>query len=292
VSSSIVSPSFFCLLYHTFYSCAIYTSTTFIMDPSLPAAPYPAPPPFYKAFTTTNLALLAEQTTDSTSQPEPDQKPLPIPLAYLKAPPPPTSQDPDATYPTFQIPQPLHPHPTHPPEDILLYDPATLQNNNPAALLLRLTKSLLLNFLELVSIMSETPAGGQAKIEDVKRLVINLHGVVNGWRPHQGREQVRGMLENMLLEGEEEVRGVDRMIGEVRRYMAEVGGWKERGGEPGTGGGGTEGGEVGRGGEGAGKAVNGHVNGVNGTKTGESTSEERVREVRRLWNVIGEIGEE
>jgi mediator of RNA polymerase II transcription subunit 7 len=268
------------------------------MDPSLPAAPYPAPPPFYKAFTTANLALLDDISNTSTTDTE--QKPLPLPLAYLNPPPPPTSSDPEATYPTFQIPQPLHPHPTHPPPEILLYSPSTLHptspslpSSNPATLLLRLTKSLLLNFLELISIMSETPEAGVEKIEDVRKIMINVHGVLNGWRPHQGREEVRGMLEGVLEEGRVEVEGVERGVESVRGYMNEVLGWRERGGVGVVGGGEGERGEGGmevfEGGE------NGLVNGADGLKgDGQmgGMSEERVREVRRLWSVIGEIGEE
>jgi mediator of RNA polymerase II transcription subunit 7 len=274
-----------------------YASATVNMDPSLPAAPYPAPPPFYKAFTTTNLARLDDISNTTTDT---DQKPLPVPLAYLKPPPPPTSSDPEATYPTFQILQPLHPHPTHPPPEILLYNPSTLHPtspslpaSNPATLLLRLTKSLLLNFLELISIMSETPEAGTEKIEDVRRIMINVHGVLNGWRPHQGREEVRGMLEGVREEGRRECEGVERGVESVRGYMNEVLGWKERGGEVVVAGGDVEGRE--EGGMVVEGGANGHVNGSDGKeRNGEmgGVSEERVREVRRLWSVIGEIGEE
>lgn len=262
------------------------------MDGSLPRAPFPAPPPFYKAFTTANLARLADLEPSSSSDPSPSNtqqtttQPLPLPLTYFQPPPPPPPTA--ETYPTFSLPNALTITPVLPPSDILLYNPNPTPPSNPAALLLRLTKSLLLNFLELITLLSEAPESSSAKIEEIRRIVVNVHAVLNGYRPHQGREGVRAMLEGMLEEGEREVEGVERVKGMLEGFRGEVKAWKD--GNRGDAGLGGVGGEEKTETEG-----DGVLNGISGVKKqGEEAgmSEERIREVRRLWRIIGEIGEE
>jgi mediator of RNA polymerase II transcription subunit 7 len=54
----------------------------------LPNAPFPAPPPFWKRFTTENIAKLKaiEDAADTSGQSKPD---LPLELQYLRPPTPP-----------------------------------------------------------------------------------------------------------------------------------------------------------------------------------------------------------
>ena len=75
----------------------------------LPAAPFPAPPPFWKHFTKANIDKLAEIDASADTQ-DSDQK-LPLGLLYLRPPPPPpatTSSDiAEAIPPGIVKPQPL-----------------------------------------------------------------------------------------------------------------------------------------------------------------------------------------
>jgi len=60
----------------------------------------------------------------------------------------------------------------------------------------KLNHSILVNYMELLDVMIDAPhsAERQKKIEDIKILFINLHHLINEFRPHQARETLRIML--------------------------------------------------------------------------------------------------
>lgn len=226
-------------------------------------APFPAPPPFWKHFTTENLTRLAEHPEPSkTDDPAPK---LPFDLAVLRPPPAPSAGE----YRAFDSPNQVHPRADPPPQEILLFDP-TDPRFNPAVMLTKLTKSLMLNFLELTTIVTEDPSERTEKIQAIRRLVINVHAVINMYRPHQARESVKEMLEGMLEDGEREMEECERVKGRVAEFLAEVEGLKKARDE---GGGGA-------------------TNGVHGVKEGVDENNEQVQEARRLWRLVHEIAEE
>ena len=234
-------------------------------QPKLPRAPYPAPPPFWKHFTTSNLAQLQDlQSTNSTSTT--DAKPtLSLALTYLTPPPLPKTD-----YNSFGPAHLIHPSATRvPDDDDLLFDPST--NVNYPSLLLKLTKSLLLNFLELITILSQNPNEAVEKLSDLNRLMVNVHAVINMWRPHQAREAVREMLEGMVLDGEEELRKADVARTQMEAFLEQV---QERGLGSVA--------EVLRDGK--------EVNGVSeGRESVDGMSREDLEEAKSMWDAVREI---
>ena len=68
-----------------------------------------------------------------------------------------------------------------------LYSPEP--NQDRTVELRNLTKSALMNYLELVGIMGVDPAGWTEKVEDLRIIFINMHHLLNEYRPHQVTEK-------------------------------------------------------------------------------------------------------
>lgn len=182
----------------------------------LPEAPFPAPPPFWRHFTKANEDKLKEIEVKEGDRPK-----LPIPLAYLRPPPPP----PDSAefYTTFGQNQVIDPtKPSSLPRDQLLFNPDDPDLNH-AVLLSKLTKSLLLNFLEMTSVLSLDPTKYEEKVGDIRQLVLNIHVVINMYRPHQARESVKEMLEGFLEDGQREMEECDRLKSRAEELLDDIG---------------------------------------------------------------------
>ncbi|KAI8621884.1 MED7 protein-domain-containing protein, partial [Chytriomyces sp. MP71] len=59
----------------------------------------------------------------------------------------------------------------------------------------KLNHSLLLNFLELQHILVNRPQDFTTKIEHIRILFINMHYLLNGYRPHQARDTLKLLME-------------------------------------------------------------------------------------------------
>ncbi|KIX92642.1 uncharacterized protein Z520_11671 [Fonsecaea multimorphosa CBS 102226] len=185
----------------------------------LPEAPFPAPPPFWRYFTVANEEELRKiESSASDDQPKPK---LPLHLAYLRPPPPPPASA--EYYTTFGQKQVTDPtKPSSLPTEQLLFNPDD-PNLNHAVLLSRLTKSLLLNFLELTSVLSLDPTKHEEKMEDIRQLLLNIHVVINIYRPHQARESVKEMLQGILEDGQREIDECDKLKQRIDDFLADVG---------------------------------------------------------------------
>lgn len=109
-----------------------------------------------------------------------------------------------------------------------LYSPpgtptSTRKHTDRALILKRLAKSLLLNFLELVGIMSINPELYHEKVMDLRTLFINFHHLLNEYRPHQARESLILMMQDQLEKTRAETRGIWEMKEKVDGILAGLG---------------------------------------------------------------------
>jgi len=77
-----------------------------------------------------------------------------------------------------------------------------------AVYLKKMARSILLNFLELVGVLSVDPSQYRQKVDDLTTLFINSHHLINEYRPHQARETLIMMMEEQLARKRKEIEEV------------------------------------------------------------------------------------
>lgn len=87
----------------------------------------------------------------------------------------------------------------------------------------RLAKSLLLNFLELAGVMARSPADAEAKIKDLRTIFINVHHILNEYRPHQARESAIEMMQDHLDRTRTETAAIRTQVDKARKVLEGLG---------------------------------------------------------------------
>lgn len=165
------------------------------------SAAFPAPPPFYKSFTPSNLARLSELDTSND---------LPSDLLNLLPPPPPS---PNQEYRTFGE---AHKNPAPLSADATPKDPP-----NPHRLV-QTTGQLLLAFLSLTHSLATDPDTWAPKWDEMKALFSEAHAIVNEYRPHQARETLIHMIEEQVERCRAETKACKEACGKVREVLQRV----------------------------------------------------------------------
>ncbi|KAI9765422.1 MAG: Mediator of RNA polymerase II transcription subunit 7 [Geoglossum simile] len=203
------------------------------------AAAFPAPPPFFRHFTTENLSRLKDQRAGtqravsggSTNQAELEN--LPDELRCLIPPIPPE----DGRYWSFgdrynitdRLPsledqgiRQIYPSQPRPPALNDIDGTQSEWTQDRAVILRRMAESLLLNFLELVGVLAISPSEFSRKIDDLRVIFINAHHLLNEYRPHQARETLILMMEEQLERSKAEAEGIMRMKEKVESILSEL----------------------------------------------------------------------
>lgn len=93
---------------------------------------------------------------------------------------------------------------------------------DPTGKLLALSRAIILNFLELVGIMSNNPEEAAEKIEDLQTLFYNAHDLINQYRPHQARESLIMMMEAQLERSKTEIAAVEDGKNKVQELLKSI----------------------------------------------------------------------
>ncbi|GAV52846.1 hypothetical protein ZYGR_0AI01280 [Zygosaccharomyces rouxii] len=96
----------------------------------------------------------------------------------------------------------------------------------------RLLKSLLLNYLELVGALSMNPELFPGKVDHIRIILVNMHHLLNEYRPHQSRESLIMLLEEQLEYKKREIQHIEQVCQNVREKLSKIqeGGHAESGG--------------------------------------------------------------
>ncbi|KAL8674566.1 MAG: hypothetical protein Q9168_001009 [Polycauliona sp. 1 TL-2023] len=171
------------------------------------SAAFPAPPPFYQAFTTSNLGRLSLLKKSNPSLTLLD---LPPELRNLLPPPPPL---PNQQYRIFGE--------THATPASTSTETPPKDTPNPQRLI-QTTRQLLLAFLSLTNSLAIDPDTWAPKWDDMKALLSEAHGIVNEYRPHQARETLIQMMEKQVERCRNETRGCKDVCERVRKVLDDV----------------------------------------------------------------------
>ena len=95
--------------------------------------------------------------------------------------------------------------------------------------LLALTRSLLLNFLELLSILSRdaAPTSYGPKWDDLRDLFTETHRILALYKSWQARQALIELMEQMAKDGETEGKALQEAAEKVRATMQEVAGLRD-----------------------------------------------------------------
>lgn len=86
----------------------------------------------------------------------------------------------------------------------------------------KLLDSLLLNFLELIGLVAVQPGRFQAKVDDLKLILINMNHLLNTYRPHQTRESLIMLLKQQIDEKRGEIEEIEKVTTEVKAKIRQL----------------------------------------------------------------------
>ncbi|EFY85966.1 Mediator of RNA polymerase II transcription subunit 7 [Metarhizium acridum] len=202
-------------------------------EPHSLASTFPNPPPFWKDFTPDRVARIDELrsafaggASDHASSPVVRIPGLPEELTNLQPPPEPS----DGRWRVFGDQYMLDDKlPTLEEQGITnlpttgLSDSKDAKHYDRAFELKKLVKSLLLNFLELAGTLSRNPAHAEGKIQDLRTLFINIHHILNEYRPHQARESAIAMMQDHLDKTRSETDAIRMQVDKAKNVLEGLG---------------------------------------------------------------------
>ncbi|KAG0092447.1 Mediator of RNA polymerase II transcription subunit 7 [Podila epicladia] len=177
---------------------------------------FPAPPYYFQRYTQANLALLEKAKADPDN-PDATLAAVELPFPLLALEPPPFVKS--GVYWLFGRPWPI--------QDSLM----TLEEQGCEQLypkgeidrvkeLKKLNHSAVFNFLELVHTLASSPQEFAAKVDQIRLIFINMHHILNEYRPHQARETMRLMMQEQLDKKKRETTAMRKTCADLKKQLA------------------------------------------------------------------------
>ncbi|ORY77789.1 MED7 protein-domain-containing protein [Protomyces lactucae-debilis] len=169
---------------------------------------FPPPPESYKLFTEENLAQLAQ-----------DPAQLPDEVRQALEPPEVPTESYTVFGQTWHLQEKLQ---TLKEAGVKQLYPESLDagTGNPVPELQKLARSIFMTFLELVKGMSHDPESFPGGLEHMRVLLLNMHHLINGYRPHQARETLALMMEQQIQRRQEEIAHVEALNVKAKRLLS------------------------------------------------------------------------
>lgn len=197
---------------------------------------YPPPPPYYKFFTKENIQKLPEyiknkeknsqhNNSTTTDDENNDTEEITSQLDFLIPPPIPKLQCYRGFGNVWQTDNEL------PDLESMgmtqLYKKEHLESKSSSSTVYQykikelhlLLKSLLLNYLEFIGILGINPEKYQEKVENIRTILVNIHHLLNQYRPHQSRESLIMLLENQVAFKRNEIKNIQDVCDKVREKL-------------------------------------------------------------------------
>lgn len=86
----------------------------------------------------------------------------------------------------------------------------------------KLNRALLFNFLELLEVLVKNPVLYQKKVDDLEVIFVNMHHLLNSFRPHQARSYIISVLEEQVTKKKQAVETLRSVFANVEVTMKQL----------------------------------------------------------------------
>lgn len=83
----------------------------------------------------------------------------------------------------------------------------------------KLNKLLLAKFLELLHILTTQPDGFQLRVEEIELILVNMHHLLNSYRPHQARQTLISCMEQQIQAKQQTSQSIQQQFKQVNDIL-------------------------------------------------------------------------
>jgi len=165
---------------------------------------FPLPPPFYTLYarTTDNLDQMVPGDVEETMF-EPPEPPNPVEGTYTMFG---KVYFTDGRFPSLEEEGRVQLYPKESTDHI--YE------------LKKLNQSLVSKFLELINFLIHNPEEYKTKVEEIELMMVNMHHLVNLYRPNQARQTLISMMDDQIARRQSTVDTLDESVRDVKEILA------------------------------------------------------------------------